>query len=63
MSGRHKRRMVEKDGHVNVKTSHKDHNFYMRYNLFSDPVGTVAKWTFFEHLLVLLLLGDSMPNH
>ena len=29
---------------------------HMRYNLLSDPVGTVAKWTFFDYLLVLLIL-------
>jgi len=56
MTGRQKKRMVEKDGHVNVKTSLRDRHFYARYNLLSDPVGTVAKWTFFEHLLALLIL-------
>ena len=56
MSGSHKKRMVEKDGQINVITSLKNPPIYARYNLFSDPVGTVAKWTFFEHLLVLLIL-------
>jgi len=56
MTGRQKKRMVEKDGHVNVISSLKDRHFCVSYNLVSDPVGTVAKWTFFEHLLVLLIL-------
>jgi len=42
--------MVEKDGRVNVETSLKNHHF------FNDPVGTVARWSFWEHLLVLLIL-------
>ena len=56
MSGSQRKRMVEKDGNINVITSLKNPPIYARYNLFSDPVGTVAKWTFFEHLLVLLIL-------
>jgi len=51
-----KKRIVEKDGQVNVTTSLNNRHFYTRYNLFRDPVGTVAKWNFFEHLLVLLIL-------
>lgn len=50
MAGGVKRRMVEKDGYINVENSLKNHHF------FKDPVGTVARWNFCEHLVVLLIL-------
>ena len=45
----HKKRIVEKDGHVNVKNSVESSH------LLTDPVGAVAKWSFLEHLVVLLI--------
>ena len=46
----HKKRIVEKDGRVNVKTSLKNSH------LWTDPVGIVAKWSFLEHMVVFLIL-------
>ena len=45
-----KKRMVEKDGSVNVENSLRG------TNLFTDSVSTVAKWNIWEHLVVLLIL-------
>jgi len=45
-----KKRLVEKDGSVNVETSLKSHNF------FNNPVGAVARWNYLQHLVVLLIL-------
>ena len=49
MVSTHKKRIVEKDGHVNVQNSLKNSH------LLTDPVGAVAKWSFLEHLVVLLI--------
>ena len=46
----HKKRLVEKDGRVNVKTSLKNSH------LWTDPVSIVAKWNFLEHMVVFLIL-------